>query len=68
MTCRTCKFYREGSQECTNVDFVRENLNDVSGWGEMMTDMMMDEGIVNTFGTPPDYDCEYWELCGGQDE
>ena len=59
--CRTCVFYREGSQECTNEYFVRENLNAVSGWGEMMTDIMMDTG-VDTFGTPPDYSCEHWKL------
>jgi hypothetical protein len=59
-TCRTCKFWRETTQECTNEYFVRENLNDVSGWGEMMTDIMMDVG-VDTFGTPPDYSCEHYE-------
>ena len=60
-TCGTCKYWLETSSECTNEYFVRENLNDVSGWGEMMTDIMMDEGIVDTFGTPFDYSCEYYE-------
>jgi len=61
MCCRTCKYYRIGSQECTNEDFVRENLVDVSGWGEFMVDEMMDGGICDTFGTPPDYRCGYYE-------
>jgi hypothetical protein len=60
-TCRTCKHYRIESQQCTNVDFVRESLVDVSGWGEMMVDEMMDTG-VDTFGTPPEYYCEYYEV------
>jgi hypothetical protein len=60
-TCKDCKFYLISTQECINTDFVRENLNDVAGWGEMMTDIMMDDGIIDTFGTPPDYSCEYWE-------
>ena len=60
-TCRTCKYYREGSQECTNEIFVRENLNAVSGWGEMMTDIMINDAGVDTFGVPPDYSCGEYE-------
>jgi hypothetical protein len=59
-TCKTCKHYLDSSKECTNEYFVRENLNEVSGWGEMMTDIMMETGI-DTFGTPPDYSCNYYE-------
>ena len=61
MFCRTCKYYLSGSQECTNDDFVRENLVDVSGWGEFMVDEMMGSGVCDTFGTPPDYSCGYYE-------
>ena len=61
-SCRTCKYYRIGSQECTNEDFVRKNLVEVSGWGEMRVDEMMDGNICDTFGTPPGYYCGYFEL------
>ena len=61
MNCRNCKFWRSGSQKCTNEDFVRENLNAVSGWGEMMTDIMMTDAGVDTFGTSWDYSCNYFE-------
>lgn len=65
-TCRTCIYYRITPQECTNEDFVRENLVEVSGWGEFMVDEMIGEGIVDTFGTPPDYFCEYYEEEGNE--
>lgn len=60
-TCKRCKFYRIGSQECTQEDFVRENLIDVSDLGGMMVDIMMESGTLDTFGTPPDYRCGYFE-------
>ena len=61
-SCRICKYYRIGSQECTNEDYVRENLVSVSGWGEFMVDEMMGGGICDTFGTPPSYSCEFFEM------
>jgi hypothetical protein len=66
--CRTCKYWLETPRECTNEYFVRENLNEVSGWGEMMTDIMMQDAGVNTFGTPPDYSCGYYERAVAADE
>ena len=62
MNCRSCKYYRIGSQECTNEDFVRESLVDVSEGGGFMIDEMMGEGICNTFGTPPNHLCNYYEF------
>jgi len=66
-TCRKCKYWNAQTQECFNHDFVRENLNDVSGWGEMMVDIMMEDAGVDTFGTPPDYSCGYFEADEGME-
>lgn len=60
-TCRTCKHYALEVQQCHNEDFVRENLAEVSGMGEMMTDIMIESGACDTFGVDPDYSCEYHE-------
>ena len=59
--CRDCKFWVKEGEQCTNEDYVRISLSDVSGMGEMMTDIMVDEGIIDTFGTPADYSCGYFE-------
>lgn len=59
--CENCKFWVKEDQQCTNDDYVRESLVDVSGMGEMMVDIMIEDNILDTFGTPPDYHCMYWE-------
>ena len=59
--CGNCKYWTREDEQCVNEDYVRESMKEVSGMGGMMTDIMVDEGIINTFGTPADYHCMNFE-------